>query len=74
MINRRSIMDDMFGRPQKRCACCGKFLDASQFHICRDAKDGLQSWCKKCQKEYHEKHPYKMYKKGRNNDKSLWIW
>ena len=35
----------------KECAKCHRMLDESEFNINRKAKDGLQSYCKSCQKE-----------------------
>lgn len=61
-LERRSVMDDMFGRPEKRCACCGRWLEYTQFNISKLSKDGLQSYCKRCQKAYHQKHPSKEFK------------
>ena len=72
-LERRGVMDDMFGRPEKRCACCGRFLEHSQFNASRNSKDGLQSYCKECQKKYKAKHPEKEYKHYKN-DHSLSIW
>ena len=34
----------------KRCSKCGRELDESQFYAHSAAIDGLQSWCKECQK------------------------
>ena len=72
-LERRGVMDDMFGRPEKQCACCGRFLEHHQFNVSKNSKDGLQSYCKECQKRYKSKHPDKEYKKNRT-DKSLSIW
>lgn len=73
MIERRSVMDDIFGRPGKRCAMCGKYLEHWQFNISRVSKDGLQAYCKECQRKYRAKHPDKQFKKKRKDD-SLSIW
>lgn len=35
----------------KRCPKCGRELPASEFYARKHAPDGLQTWCKKCQKE-----------------------
>ena len=35
----------------KECAKCHRMLDESEFYISRKTKDGLQSYCKSCQKE-----------------------
>lgn len=34
----------------KRCPKCGRELPASEFYVKKGAADGLQAWCKKCQK------------------------
>ena len=72
MLN-RNLVDDIFGRPEKRCPMCGRYLEHWQFGHSRNAKDGLQSYCKDCQRKYKQKNPFKQYKKLRN-DKSLNIW
>ena len=66
-------MDDMFGRPEKRCACCGRYLEHSQFNASRRSSDGLQAYCRECQKAYRRKHPTKEFKR-KENDPSLPIW
>ena len=68
MIERRSVMDDIFGRPGKRCAMCGRWLEVFQFNKSKTSKDGLQSYCKDCQKKYRMKHPNKEYKKNRKDE------
>lgn len=35
----------------KRCLKCGRELPPSEFYVKNSAADGLQTWCKKCQKE-----------------------
>ena len=35
----------------KRCSKCGRELPLSEFYLMRVAADGLQDWCKRCQKE-----------------------
>lgn len=35
----------------KRCNRCGRELDESEFYKHKRAKDGLQPYCKQCQKE-----------------------
>lgn len=72
-LERKSVIDDIFGRPDKRCAMCGKYKEHWQFNFSSLSKDGLQCYCKSCQKIYRERHPDKQYKKLRN-DKSLTIW
>lgn len=34
----------------KRCPKCGIELPLSEFYVKKGAADGLQSWCKECQK------------------------
>ena len=35
----------------KKCSKCGRELPPSEFYVKNSAADGLQTWCKKCQKE-----------------------
>ena len=72
-LERRNVMDDIFGRPEKRCACCGRWLERAEFNSQRSSADGLQSYCKACKKRYRMKHPMKEYKRGKKDD-SLNIW
>ena len=72
MLN-RTLIDDIFGRPGKKCACCGRILEHWQFNRSRTSWDGLQSYCKDCQRAYHKKHPKKQFKKNKT-DESLSIW
>jgi hypothetical protein len=43
----------------KRCGCCRQTKDRTEFHTCRQAWDGKQSYCKPClcavTKEWREK-------------------
>lgn len=34
----------------KKCSKCGRELPASEFYVKKGAADGLQAWCKECQK------------------------
>lgn len=34
----------------KKCPKCGRELPSSEFYVKNGASDGLQAWCKKCQK------------------------
>lgn len=36
----------------KVCSRCNRLKSLYDFYKCKDAKDGLQPWCKDCQKEY----------------------
>jgi hypothetical protein len=38
----------------KKCVKCGALLPESKFNKHKAAKDGLQSWCRDCQKNYDE--------------------
>jgi 5-methylcytosine-specific restriction endonuclease McrA len=40
----------------KQCGRCGKKKSLSEFFKYKSRKDGLQTWCKKCQKEYSASH------------------
>lgn len=44
----------------KICSKCGEILPLSEFSKCKSSKDGLQYWCKDCQKalkkEYYQNH------------------
>ena len=40
---------------EKRCFACKETKDAKLFNKNKGKKDGLQSRCKKCQKEYHKR-------------------
>ncbi len=46
----------------KRCLKCGRELPASEFYVKKRAADGLQAWCKECQKTAsHNKFAYKAH-------------
>lgn len=34
----------------KKCSKCGRELPVSEFYVKKGAADGLQAWCKECQK------------------------
>jgi hypothetical protein len=38
----------------KKCVKCGALLPESKFNKHKAAKDGLQSWCRDCQKNYND--------------------
>ena len=38
----------------KRCARCAKTFPFGAFHRQSSSKDGLQAWCKKCQRAYDQ--------------------
>jgi len=38
---------------QKKCVKCGEVKDTAEFSISRRAKDGLQSYCRSCQRAYN---------------------
>ena len=64
---------DLFSDDGKRCPYCGRFLEHWQFNSSRNTRDGLQSYCKECQRRYREKHPTKEYKQYKK-DFSLSLW
>lgn len=54
---------DLFEAPEgKRCAMCGRTLPLSFFYASRRAADGLQSYCRSCQRRYRLMHPTKEYR------------
>lgn len=67
------LQADMFGNygGNKRCVCCGKVKEAFEFNASKISSDGLQSYCKECQKAYRKKHPNKEFKKNRKDNHSL---
>ena len=40
----------------KICLKCGRELPTSEFSKCKNNKDGLQVYCKECNKQYREEH------------------
>ena len=66
-----SLQADMFGNygSLKRCACCGRVKELFEFNR---LGDGYQSYCKSCQRQYHQRHPSKEYKR-KSKDYSLEI-
>lgn len=66
-------MPDLFSEDGKRCPYCGRVLERWQFNESRVTRDGLQCYCKDCQRKYREKHPTKEYKQFKQ-DRSLKIW
>ena len=47
----------------KKCTKCNKELSIDNFYKNKNAKDGLQCWCKECKSEHKQanKHRYKEY-------------
>ena len=43
----------------KRCSKCGRFLPFADFNKCSSASDGLQNYCKDCQKEMYAEYRVK---------------
>ena len=41
----------------KRCSRCRKTKTRTEFCARKDARDGLQSWCKDCQRDYMRGRP-----------------
>lgn len=69
----RTFTDSIFGRPGKRCPMCGRYLEHWQYNKSKTSKDGLQGYCKECQKKYRAHNPSKQYKQNRK-DESLSLW
>lgn len=67
------MMQDLFTEHGKICPYCGREREWWQFYRSRSSKDGLQSYCKDCQRRYREKHPTKEYK-HHGKDLSLKLW
>lgn len=64
---------DLFSEQGKKCPYCGRTLEHWQFNRSRFTRDGLQSYCKDCQREYRRKHPQKEWKQNKK-DESLSLW
>ncbi len=47
----------------KQCTKCQKLKDESEFGKKPSRKDGLRSWCRKCESEYSHKY----YRRGRGS-------
>jgi hypothetical protein len=45
----------MVSKTAKKCGKCGQAKDASEFCKCRNRTDGLQIWCKECNKQNYRK-------------------
>ena len=58
----------------KKCACCGRYKAVGEYNISKASNDGLQGYCKACQKMYRIKHPNKEYKNNKRDNYSLEIW
>lgn len=65
---------------KKLCKCCGETKDTTQFSKCKAKKDGLQPYCKECNKQSNKKFrkenpKYWSYETGYFSDKkkSLYI-
>lgn len=58
----------------KKCALCGKYRETFRFNKSKTTKDGLQSYCKDCQRIYHHRHPNKEFKKNKRDNFSLNIF
>jgi hypothetical protein len=50
------------GVKQKRCSKCNKWKGENQYYEYPITKDGLGSWCKDCELEYHRERYRKMGK------------
>ena len=58
----------------KRCARCKEQKTESEFGKKRQSKDGLKSWCKKCEREYARKYYKKYYKRNRGDVKKYYAY
>ena len=68
-------MPDLFSDDMlKRCPYCGRKLERTQYNRSRFTADGLQAYCKDCQRAYRSKHPKKEYKWFHNDTQTLRIW
>ena len=57
------MMNDLFAEDSgKRCSMCGRFRPLSFFSASRRSADGLQYYCKDCQRRYRQRHPTREYK------------
>ena len=50
---------------EKRCPKCGEVKPVSEFNKCRTNKDGLQGYCRSCQKAYYRTPRYRAHDKAR---------
>ena len=66
--------NDLFGIKTKRCPYCGEEKELNQYYRSRSSADGLQSYCKECQRRYREKHPEKEYKQYKSGSSCLELW
>ena len=57
--------------PLKKCSNCGELKPFSEFGKNKNTKDGLQTWCKKCAKEYYENNKEKMKEYRENNKEKI---
>jgi len=48
----------------KSCTGCVKFLPINDFSISNSRSDGLQSWCKQCNKNYQKNYNTDRVKRG----------
>ncbi len=54
----------------KQCGKCKKQKDESEFNKNSNSKDGMQYWCKKCEREYKRRH----YRKNRGTVKKYFVY
>jgi hypothetical protein len=64
----------LFDFETKRCPACGRDLELRMFNLSRSSKDGRQSYCRECQREYKRRHPEKEYKQYQNDKLTLRLW
>lgn len=53
-FNQRRNVEPQGEQKTKVCVHCGRELPLSEFYTNKRSKDGRQSWCKACCKEYAE--------------------
>lgn len=61
---------------QKQCSKCKENKNRDEFHKTKVSKDGLNIWCKECQKN-HKKEHYKSYKENylsNNYQRRKWFY
>ena len=49
-----NLIDFFIGDKMKRCSKCKQSKSISEFYKSKSEKDGLQSWCKACRRDYKQ--------------------
>lgn len=70
MEEQRELLDLSDYPKTKVCTICQKRLPIEKFGKRVPNKDGYDSWCIKCDKEYRKKYHTKYYKENRRNELS----